>query len=60
MWLIILLGMASVYGPLAYTAGHFRSWLEGNPASAVTISRGVGAMFMVVAVFTAVDGWRGV
>jgi len=60
MWLIILVGMAGVYGPLAYAAGSFRSWLEGNPASAVNVSRGVGAMFMVVAVFTAVDGWRGV
>jgi threonine/homoserine/homoserine lactone efflux protein len=60
MWLIILLGMAGVYGPLAYAAGSFRTWLEGNPASAVNVSRGVGAMFMVVAVFTAVDGWRGV
>lgn len=60
MWLIILLGMASVYGPLAYSAGGFRSWLEGNPAAAVNVSRGVGLMLMAVAVFTAMDGWRGV
>jgi threonine/homoserine/homoserine lactone efflux protein len=60
MWLIILLGMAGVYGPLAYAAGRFRTWLEGNPASAVNVSRGVGLMLMAVAVFTAVDGWRGV
>ena len=60
MWLIILLGMASVYGPLAYGAGGFRVWLEKNPSSAVNVSRGVGAMLMAVAVFTAVDGWRGV
>jgi threonine/homoserine/homoserine lactone efflux protein len=60
MWLIILAGMAGVYGPLAYAAGSVRSWLEGNPTSAVTVSRGVGAMLMAVAVFTAVDGWRGV
>ncbi|HEY3645058.1 MAG TPA: LysE family translocator [Gammaproteobacteria bacterium] len=60
MWLIILLGMAGVYGPLAYGAGGFRNWLEKNPASAVNVSRGVGLMLMAVAVFTAVDGWRGV
>jgi threonine/homoserine/homoserine lactone efflux protein len=60
MWLIILLGMVGVYGPLAYTAGRFRDWLERNPASAVRVSRGVGAMLMLVAVFTAMDGWRGV
>ncbi len=60
MWLIILASMAGVYGPLAYAAGSVRSWLEGNPASGVTVSRAVGAMLVLVAVFTAVDGWRGV
>jgi threonine/homoserine/homoserine lactone efflux protein len=60
MWLIILAGMAGVYGPLAYAAGSVRSWLEGNPASGVSVSRAVAAMLMLVAVFTAVDGWRGV
>jgi threonine/homoserine/homoserine lactone efflux protein len=58
MWLIILAGMAGVYGPLAYAAGRFRNWLEGNPASAVLVSRVVGAMLMAVALFTALDGWR--
>lgn len=60
MWLIILFGMASVYGPLAYGAGRFRNWLESNPAAAVNVSRGVGTMLMAVAVFTAVDSWHGV
>jgi threonine/homoserine/homoserine lactone efflux protein len=60
MWLMILTGMVGVYGSLAYGAGSVRDWLEREPASAVTVSRIVGAMLMAVAVFTAVDGWRGV
>lgn len=60
MWLMILAGMVGVYGSLAYGAGSVRNWLEREPASAVTVSRVVGAMLMAVAVFTAVDGWRGV
>ncbi|HSN16862.1 MAG TPA: LysE family translocator [Gammaproteobacteria bacterium] len=60
MWLMILAGMAGVYGSLAYGAGSVRDWLEREPASAVMVSRAVGAMLMAVAVFTAVDGWRGV
>ncbi|HEY1991756.1 MAG TPA: LysE family translocator [Gammaproteobacteria bacterium] len=60
MWLMILAGMVGVYGSLAYGAGRVRDWLEREPASAVIVSRVVGAMLMAVAVFTAVDGWRGV
>ena len=60
MWLIILLGMVSVYGPLAYAAGSFRHWLESNPTSSMYVSRGVGAMFILIAAFTAWDGWRGI
>jgi threonine/homoserine/homoserine lactone efflux protein len=60
MWLMILAGMLGVYGSMAYGAGSVRGWLEREPASAVTVSRLVGAMLMAVAVFTAVDGWRGV
>jgi len=60
MWLIILIGMVSVYGSLAVAAGKVRDWLEKEPASAALVSRGVGAMLMAVAVFTAVDGWRGI
>jgi threonine/homoserine/homoserine lactone efflux protein len=60
MWLMIIMGMVGVYGSLAYAAGNVRDWLEREPASAVTVSRIVGAMLMAVAVFTAVDGWRGV
>lgn len=60
MWLMILAGMVAVYGSMAYGAGRVRDWLEREPASAVTVSRVVGTMLMAVAVFTAVDGWRGV
>ena len=58
MWLMIALTQVGVYGPLALAAGRVRTWLDGNPASAVIVSRVVGLMLMVVAVFTAVDGWR--
>ena len=60
MWLVILAGQAGVYGSLAYGAGSVRDWLERQPASAIAVSRTVGAMLVGVAVFTAVDGWRGI
>lgn len=59
MWLIIAVTQVGVYGPLVLVAGKVRTWLDGDPASAVMVSRGVGLMLMGVAVFTAVDGWRG-
>jgi len=60
MWLIILVGMVGVYGSMAMAVSKVRDWLEKEPASAARVSRGVGAMLMAVAVFTGVDGWRGV
>lgn len=60
MWLIILAGQVGVYGSLAYGAGSVRDWLERQPASAIAVSRSVGAMLVGVAVFTAIDGWRGI
>lgn len=60
MWLMIAVTQAGVYGPLAYAAGNVRSWLEGNPASALWVSRGVGAMLVLVAIYTAWSGWRSV
>ncbi|HEV7166132.1 MAG TPA: LysE family translocator [Gammaproteobacteria bacterium] len=58
MWLMIAVTQVGVYGPLALAAGRVLTWLDGDPASAVMVSRVVGLMLMVVAVFTAVDGWR--
>lgn len=59
MWLIIAVNQAGVYGGIALAADFVRRWLADEPASAVVVSRMVGAMLILAAVFTAVEGWRG-
>ena len=58
MWFIIILGQVGVYGTLVLAVGRVRTWLDGEPTSTVMVSRAVGLMLMLVAVFTVVDGWR--
>ncbi|HLW75309.1 MAG TPA: LysE family translocator [Gammaproteobacteria bacterium] len=58
MWLIIAVNQAGVYGGIAIAADGVRRWLVQEPESALIVSRVVGAMLMLAAVFTAVEGWR--
>lgn len=60
MWLIIAVNQAGVYGGIALAADGVRRWLLQEPASAMMVSRTVGAMLMLAALFTALEGWRGV
>ena len=45
-----------IYGALALAAGKGRDALVGNPGVTIWIGRGAGALFVVVALFTA---WHG-
>lgn len=60
MWLIIAVNQAGVYGGIALAADGVRRWLVQEPESALIVSRVVGAMLILVAAFTAIEGWRGV
>lgn len=60
MWLIIAVNQAGVYGGIALAADRVRRWLLQEPASAMMVSRTVGAMLMLAALFTALEGWRGI
>jgi threonine/homoserine/homoserine lactone efflux protein len=58
LWLVIAVNQAAVYGGLALLAGQVRGWLGRRPAAGVHGARAVGALLLVVAVLTGVQGWR--
>jgi threonine/homoserine/homoserine lactone efflux protein len=58
LWIIIALTQTCVYGGVALAAAQARGWLSGRPAAAIAASRAVGAVLVVAAVFTGIDGWR--
>ena len=54
--LITVLMQGAVYGALALAAGRGRDALVGNPTATIWVGRSAGALFILVAVFTA---WHG-
>lgn len=56
MGLMTVLMQLAIYGSLAVAAGKGRDALVGHPEMTVWIGRGAGALFVVVALFTA---WHG-
>jgi threonine/homoserine/homoserine lactone efflux protein len=55
---IIAVTQAGVYGGLALAAGGSRQALASHPGAGVVIGRAVGGLLILVAVFTAWEGWR--
>lgn len=55
---IIAATQLSVYGGLACMAAGSRGALAGHPGAGVVIGRAVGALLILVAAFTAWEGWR--
>lgn len=53
---ITVLMQGAVYGALALAAGRGRDALVGNPAATIWVGRSAGALFVLVAAFTA---WHG-
>ncbi|WP_426689320.1 LysE family translocator [Rhodanobacter ginsengiterrae] len=60
MWLIIALTQLCVYGGLALMADRARNWLQGKPAAGLVATRCVGLLLMAAAMFTGLEGWRGI
>jgi threonine/homoserine/homoserine lactone efflux protein len=56
---IIAVTQFGVYGGLAIAAGGGRGALAGHPRVEAVVSRGVGALLIVVAAITLAEGWRG-
>lgn len=59
MWLIIALNQLCVYGGVALMADRARQWLQGEPAAGLMATRCVGALLVVAAMFTGLEGWQG-
>lgn len=47
-----------VYGTVAITSARLRGWLQRKRAAQVTLGRAVGAMLLLAAAWTAVQGWQ--
>lgn len=58
LWAIIAACQAGVYGGMALAGDRVRAWLESRPAANLLVARGVGAMLLAAAAFTAWEGWR--
>lgn len=57
---IIAVTQTGVYGGLALVAARARGWLESHPSGGARVGRAVGALLVLAAVLTGVQGWRGV
>jgi threonine/homoserine/homoserine lactone efflux protein len=57
MWLIVAAVQLGVYGFVVVAAGSVRHWLA-SPYSAVLVSRIVGIVLILGAMFAAISGWR--
>ena len=58
LWAITAACQAGVYGGMALAGEHARRWLESRPAANRWVARGVGALLVAAAAFTAWEGWR--
>jgi threonine/homoserine/homoserine lactone efflux protein len=56
---IIAVTQVAVYGAIAFVAGGAREWLATRPRAMLGLARTVGAVLIVAAVVTGVQGWRG-
>ncbi|MCP3103562.1 LysE family translocator [Myxococcus sp. K15C18031901] len=59
MGAIIAVTQVAVYGAIALAAARARGWLEARPSASLHAARVVGALMMLAALVTAVEGWRG-
>jgi threonine/homoserine/homoserine lactone efflux protein len=58
LWLIIAATQVAVYGAMALAGEGIRGWFAERPAADVWLARGVGALLLAVAAWTAFEGWR--
>ena len=58
LWAIIAACQAGVYGGMALAGDRVRGGLQARPAASLLLARGVGALLLAAALFTAWEGWR--
>lgn len=58
LWAIIAETQALVYGGMALGGDRVRAWMRARPDANALLARGVGALLLATAVFTAIEGWR--
>lgn len=58
LWSIIAATQALVYGGMALGGDHVREWMRARPNANALLARGVGALLLATATFTAIEGWR--
>ena len=58
MWLIIAMTQIAIYGGMALGGDRVRAWLATRPAANAALAKGVGAILLATAFYTAYEGWR--
>jgi threonine/homoserine/homoserine lactone efflux protein len=57
--LIIAATQVAIYGAVAMAGDRVRGWFAERPAANAWMARGVGALLLATAAYTAFEGWRG-
>ena len=60
LWLIIAVTQLAIYGGLAVAGDRVRFWLAERPEANAWLARGVGALLLATAAYTAMQGWRSI
>jgi threonine/homoserine/homoserine lactone efflux protein len=58
LWLIIAATQSAIYGGMALAGDRARAWLAQRPSANAGLARGVGALLLAAAAYTAFEGWR--
>lgn len=60
LWLIIAVTQIAIYGAMAMAGDSVRVWFADHPAANTWLARGVGALLLATAAYTALQGWRAI
>lgn len=55
---IVAATQLGVYSSVAYLSSHAGGWMGVRPGASLWMARGVGILFLVVAIFTGMQGWQ--
>jgi threonine/homoserine/homoserine lactone efflux protein len=60
LWLIIAVTQIAIYGGMALAGDRARVWFAERPSANARLARGVGALLLATAAYTAFEGWRSI
>jgi len=60
LWLIIAVTQVAIYGGMALAGDRARVWFAARPSANAGLARGVGALLLATAAYTALEGWRSI